>query len=366
MKLSPLVVSLSASIAVLFLFGATVHADITLNGQVRVDTSYTTDSQENTGSSSTDNTIYDQTGRVKLVPSIRTESGSLFIEAKAEIMANQDGDPSIDDAWGKIGTSKFDLQLGRFEGWDMFPKSNDMLIVSAPGGPGRYETNYARGRMGSTGQFAMHVLPSDAFGLEVGLIYGQDSEDLDITSEPDAADPGAVDVNVVGIRPVISSKFGPVEFGVGADMITITKQDDNGEGDISKVGFGAKVKSSFNIVTIGINYASGTVSKTYYDMYTSGTEEQPDETTNSLGSYVDLAIGDGVLSFAGFMTNWESDDAGEYDREHTQFFIAYAHPLPIKGAAIKFAVSQASATDDDPGVGDSDALGFKVRLQYDF
>jgi hypothetical protein len=281
-------------------------------------------------------------------------------------MANQDGDASVDDAWGKIGTSKFDVQLGRFEAWDMFPKSNDMLIVDAPGGPGRYEANYARGRIDSAGQFAVHVLPNDAFGLEVGLVYGQDSEDLDFTTESGADDPGAVGVNVVGVRPVISSKFGPVEFGVGADMVNITKQDGDGEGDISKVGFGAKVKATFNIVTIGINYASGTVSKTFYDVYTSETEDQPDETTNSLGSYVDLALGDGVLTLAGFMTNWESDDSAEYDQDHMQYFIAYAHPLPFEGAAIKFAVSQASASDDDPSVGDSDALAFKVRLQYDF
>jgi hypothetical protein len=355
-KLLPLFVSLLASIAVLFLIGTTVHADINLNGKLRVDTSYTTDSQENPGGSSTDNTIYDQTGRFKLIPSIRTEAGNLFIEAKAEMLAKQDSEMVIDDAWGKIGTSSFDVQIGRFEGWNLFPKSNDILICEAPGGPGRYEANYARGRIDSAGQFALHAFAGDAFGMELGLVYGQD----------DAYDVGSssLDANLLGVRPVISAKFGNVEFAAGADMLSATPQNDSpgvsDDHEQTKIGFGAKAKAVVGIATMGINYASGTVENTV------ATADLPDETTNTLGAYCDLAVGDGVLSLAGFMTNWESDDIAEYDQEHLQYFIAYAHPLPFDGAVLHFAVSQASASDDDPTVGDSDSLGFKVRLDYDF
>jgi hypothetical protein len=356
-KLSPLFVSLLASIAVLFLFGATVHADISLNGELRVDTSYTANSQDNPGSSSTDNTVYDQTGRVKLIPSIRKEAGTLYLEAKAEMMANQDGDATVDDAWGKIGTSSFDVQLGRFEAWDLFPKSNDMLIVDAPGGPGRYEANSARGRIDSAGQFALHAFAGEAFGMELGLVYGQDGS-------YGINDSTSLDANLLGVRPVINAKFGNFEFAAGADMLSATSKDDSpaagDDHEQTKTGFGAKAKAVFGIATMGFNYASGTVENTVASV------DQPDETTNSLGAYVDLAVGDGVLTFAGFMTNWESDNPAEYDEEHTQYFIAYSNPLPFEGASINFAVSQASASDDDPTVGDSDALGFKVRLQYDF
>jgi hypothetical protein len=355
-KLALLFLSILASITFFSLIGTTVHADISLNGELRVDTSYTTTRQENPGGPSTDNTIYDQTGRFKLIPSIRTEAGKLYLEAKAEMLANQDGDLTIDDAWGKIGTSRFDVQLGRFEGWSLFPKSNDILICNAPGGPDRYETKYARGRIDNAGQFALHAFADDALGMELGLVFGQD----------DSYDVGgsSVDANLLGVRPVISVKLGGVEFAAGADMLSATPQNDSpavaDDHEQKKIGFGAKVKAVAGVATLGINYASGTVENTV------ATVDQPDETTNSLGAYCDLAVGDGVLSLAGFLTNWESDDSAEYNREHMQYFIAYAQPLPFDGAVIHFAVSQAAASDDDPSVGDSDALGFAVRLDYDF
>ena len=71
------------------------------------------------------------------------------------------------------------------------------------------------------------------------------------------------------------------------------------------------------------------------------------------------------LTLAAFFTKWEEDN-NTYDREHDQYYIIYAHPLPIDGTTIRFAASQAAASDDDPSVGDSDALGFKVRLNYNF
>jgi hypothetical protein len=363
---------IGAMVASAFVFGvlfSPVQADVSLSGDLEIDTAYTTKSTD----PDTDETEYDLGGRIKVVPTARTESGNLFMEAKAEILAKTDGTTAMDDAYGKIGTSVFDVQIGRYEAWNLHDESNDMLIAEAPTGAARYEANYARGRIDSAGQLALHVLPGDAFGLEVGFVYGQDSEDLDITTEPDdpltvedeSEDPGAVDVNVVGFRPVINSKFGPVEFAVGADMLNITKQDDNGEGDISKVGFGARVKAAFSIVTLGINYASSTVSKTSYDVYAGETVDDPEETTNSMGGYCDLALGKGVLTMAGFFTTFELD-SDDYTQEHNQYYVTYAHPLPIDGATIKFAVSQASASNDDPTIEDSDTLAFKVRLNYNF
>jgi hypothetical protein len=64
-------------------------------------------------------------------------------------------------------------------------------------------------------------------------------------------------------------------------------------------------------------------------------------------------------------TNWEADN-NPYEKDHNQYYAIYAHPLPIDGAAIKFAVSHANASDDDPTVADSDVLGFKMRLYYAF
>lgn len=338
-----------------------VHAELSLNGDLEIDTAYLSTSAD--GDPDTDETIYDLGGRIRVVPYARTEAGNLFMEAKAELLAktdNTDGNGvQIDDAYGKIGTSMFDIQIGRYEAWNLQDESNDMLIVEAPNAATRYEANYARGRIDGAGQLALHVLPNDVFGLELGFVYGQESTNLGYTDVDD--NPVETDTNMVGFRPVIFTKFGPVEFSAGADMLNITPQDDNGEADISKFGFGARVKATLGIATLGINYASGIVGGTD----TEG-DDLADQTTNSMGGYCDLAIGQGVLTLAAFYTTWEEDD-NDYDKNHLQYYATYAHPLPIEGATIKFAASFANATEESAGGDiDSSASGFKVRLNYNF
>jgi hypothetical protein len=287
------------------------------------------------------------------------------MEAKAEVLAKTDGTTAIDDAWGKIGTSLIDVQIGRYEGWSLFDKSNDMLIAEAPNGDDnrqvvRYEADYARGRMDNAGQLALHVLPIDAVGLELGFVYGQDNNDLGYDTNADG-ETDDIEVNVIGFRPVVLTKFGPVEIAAGADMLSITPKDDSKEADISKIGFGARVKATFNIVTFGINFASGTESGS-----DSAGNDIADQTTSSVGGYCDLTFGKGVLTLAAFLTNWEEDNYA-FDKTHDQYFFAYAHPLPIDGAAIKFAVSQAVATEETAGATiENKALAFKVRVNYSF
>jgi hypothetical protein len=206
-----------------------------------------------------------------------------------------------------------------------------------------YEANYARGRIDSAGQLAVHAFAGDVFGFEGAMVYGQDGTD-----------------NFFGLRPVINIKFNNIEFAAGVDYLNTAPQDDSGLSETTKLGYGARIKAVLGIATLGINYASGSVEET-----DAAGVDQPDETTNSFGGYCDLALGDGVLTLAAFFTNWEEDN-NPYEKDHSQYYITYAHPLPIDGAAIKFAVSQANASDDDLTVGDSDALGFKVRLYYAF
>lgn len=348
MKKVLLLINILVIICALFLLCSPVQAEIKFNGDLEIDTSYTTNSTDAVGAvAGTDTTEYDLGGRIKVVPTVRKEVGNLFFEAKAEILAKTDNSGGngvqVDDAWGKIGTSNFNVQIGRFEAWNLHDESNDMFIVEAPNGTPRYKANYARGRIDSAGQLAVHAFNGDVFGFEGAFVYGKDGTD-----------------NLFGLRPVINTKFNNIEFAAGVDYLNTTPQDDSGLSETTRLGYGARIKAIFGIATLGINYASGTVEET-----DAAGVDQPDETTNSYGGYCDLALGDGVLTLAAFFANWEEDN-NAYEKEHNQYYIAYAHPLPIDGAAIKFAVSQANASDDDPTVGDSDALGFKVRLYYAF
>ncbi len=369
----------TAGIFVIALFCSPVQAEISFSGDLEIDTSYTANSTD----PSTDTTQYDSSGRIKVVPAARTEVGDLYMEAVAQILAktdNSDGNGvQIDDAYGKIGTSAFDIQIGRFEAWNLFDESNDMLIIDAPTGPARYKANYARGRMDSAGQVALHFFSGDAFGFEAAFVYGKDDVALGYQEYINYMDAGgnpvwagsSVDTgsNIIGFRPVVNAKFGNFEFSGGVDMLQTTPQDDGLDAEIKKMGYGARIKAVLGIATLGINYASGTVETTVpqYDATgnLTGHADQPDETTDSYGGYCDLALGDGVLTLAAIYTNWEADN-NPYEKDHSQYYAAYAHPLPIDGATIKFAVSSASASDDNPAVGDSDALAFKIRLNYNF
>lgn len=355
-----------ALIMTLIFFGSPVQAEITIAGDLETNTHYVTTSTD----PSTDTTEYDLSGRVNIVPSVRNEAGNLYMESTANILCNLDGTVSIDDAWGKIGTSVFDVQIGRFEGWSLFDKGVDIIIVDAPGGASRYETNAARGRMGTPGQLALHVLPNDIFGFEAGFVYGNDSysdtytvtetdpdtgEDVEVETDTD------VSVNVVGVRPVISVTAGPVVFSAGVDYLMATPKDDDGNYEKTQVGYGAKVKATFGIATLGLNYASGTE-----DGKHSNDTDFVEQTTNSFGGYCDLGLGKGTLSLAAFYTTLEQEHSS-YDKNHTQYFVSYSHPLPVEGAVIRFGVSGANATKESAsGDIDSDALGFKVRLNYAF
>lgn len=336
------------SIFIIALSCSPLYAELSLSGDLEIDTSYTDKSTDATASTAaTDTTEYDLGGRIKVVPDARTEVGNLFFEAKAEILVktdNTDGNGvQVDDAWGKMGTSSFDAQIGRFEGWNLQDESNDMLIVEAPTGAARYEANFARGRRDGAGQLAVHAFAGDVFGFEGGFIYGKEGTD-----------------NVFGVRPVCDFKAGNFEFVAGVDYLTLTPQDEAGLSETTNLGYGARIKAVLGIATLGINYASVNVEETN----TAGVG-LPDETTQSFGGYCDLALGDGVLTLAAFSTNWEEDN-NPYEQGHNQYYIAYAHPLPIDGVTIKFAVSQASASNDDPTIADSDTLGFKMRLNYNF
>ena len=349
MKSLHIIEAVASGMLALCLLFSPVQAEISFSGDLEIDTSYTEKSTDAAvGTTATDTTEYDLGGRIKVVPAVHKEAGNLFFEAKAELLAktdNTDGNGvQVDDVYGKIGTSSFDVQIGRFEAWNLQDESNDMLIVEAPTGEERYEANYARGRIDSAGQLALHAFAGDIFGFEGGLVYGKEGSD-----------------NLFGARPVVDIKISNFGFVAGADYLNTTPQDDSGQSEITKLGYGARIKAVLGIATLGINYASGTVEET-----DGAGVDLPDETTDSYGGYFDLAIGNGVLTLAGFFTNWESDDPSEFDETHYQYYIIYAHPLPVEGATIKFAVSQASASDDDPTVGDSDALGFKVRLNYNF
>jgi len=344
------------------LFCSPALAKVALNGDLEIDTSYlSTDDDDADRNDTISNTgqqtnTYDLAGRIRVVPGIRKESGRLFMEAKAEILAQLDGDVTVDDAWGKIGTSLVDFQIGRWEAWDLFYKSNDMLIIDAPNGPTRYETNFARGRFGAPGQAAIHFFPAEALGFEVGAVYGNELDDDD---DDDDAN------NKIGVRPVLDVKLGNFNLFGGVEYVRTecTIDDDSIESlkESTQFGYGGRLQAVFGIATLNLQYAHG-IAGGKDDLGV----ELADETTDSSGALLDLGMGSSVLTIGSFFTTWEQDN-NDYGKDHFQYYAAYAHPLPINGATIKFALAYATSREETAGDDiESDALGFKMRLNYDF
>ncbi len=71
-----------------------------------------------------------------------------------------------------MGNSAWDLQAGRFEGVNLFPKGKDTVIENV-GGVDVYEANLVRGRADdNAGQFALHFNASESVKFELDTIYG--------------------------------------------------------------------------------------------------------------------------------------------------------------------------------------------------
>ena len=95
-----------------------------------------------------DEKIYVQGGRFVLIPNYRREHKGFFAEAQAELLAHVDEltNYKIDtlDSWVKFGMKLWDIQVGRFLGWEVYHKGQGLELYTledrgAIDGPDLYE-----------------------------------------------------------------------------------------------------------------------------------------------------------------------------------------------------------------------------------
>jgi hypothetical protein len=118
-----------------------------------------------------------QQGRVLLRVTPTYSDGDFFVQGQAELVANKDQSlrqPDVadtDDLWIRFGTwKKWDVQLGRFEGWEVyhFGMGLDLNTLERQGAtsttysaPEIYGLTYAFYRPAGVGQLAAHLYPVD-------------------------------------------------------------------------------------------------------------------------------------------------------------------------------------------------------------
>jgi hypothetical protein len=319
-----------------------------------------------------------------------------FVKAQAELLAhaeNRSGGhiADTDDAWVKIGYwDLFDIQLGRFEAWEVYHKGLGLerytledqgaTPTDEPNVQGAevdiYEVNYAMYRQDSFGQIAAHLFPAGWARMELGAVIGSRDDDVRI-----------------GARPVGILDFDFVKVKVGGEFVDQFARTRGFNADIEtrvlRSGFGAGVVGILAPhVEGGANMGLGRVST----RDASGTLV-PQETYDhlSFGGFLNASLGLLTPALAGTMlggganyTELVTDDCGlkpltnpdgtpvvtangqQYAQDvcglhsHVQVFGAIQQAL-FDRAIIKLVVSAAQV---DYTYGPSDARLDSLRTAY--
>jgi hypothetical protein len=338
----------------------------------------------------TEESVYSTGGRAELVAEGSTKAGDLVASGKGCMELKVDGTVGICDVWVKVGTSNFDVQVGRFEKIGVYGKGLDIMAEGAPTGPGIYEANYARGR--GPGDLALHFT-GENFTLELGATYGNESfdfgdnvvikaeesqglldEDLTIENEGITSD-------YIGFRPAADIKFGPIGVVAAFETLNIRPTNNDLDQTTTKSGGGLKITYSVDMFDAGLNFTSGKITGEVINVdaeksiekaeVITDTVDKADETNQTIGGYVTFKF-DGKEAGLGYhVTNQEIDaDGDENDQENvgSLFLIGYSHPLPVEGAAIKLGFSSANGKVEQDGkdVNTSSTNAARVRFWYEF
>jgi len=336
-----------AVMAVVLMLSSMALAEVNIGADVEINTDFQTSTQEKStaAGSDTDMTTFTQGGRVRLTVSGKTEADSgLYASLQGQLMANDDGTMSTDDAFIELGNASWYMRAGRVEGESLFAKGQDIYIVGAPLAPGRYEANNSRGRTNLGAVLA--VMPSDALTVEVDTVYGNSGDN-----------------NILGARPLIKFSTSGLTVKGGVDYYMESPQDNNAKGETTKLGFGGNAEYGMGAITLGASAAMVTVGGK-----DSADKDLDDESTLSLFGYATMSMGAGTLGVGGGMTSLSYDKA-KTEKSMIEAYVSFDAPLPVDGAALKLGASYASATVEKQGGGlldqDTSAFGGRVRLWYE-
>jgi hypothetical protein len=312
-----------------------------------------------------------QQGRLLLRVTPTYTDGSFFVQGQAELVANKDQSlrqPDVadtDDLWIKVGQwNKWDLQLGRYEGWEVyhFGMGLDLNTLERQGAvdeafsvPGIYGVTYAFNRPASVGQGSVHVYATDFLRFELGTQFGNEFGS-----------------NTVAGRPVAVFDVGWMKLKLGAEYKRLTDQKEGSKGFTNQRGLGGALQFVFlPRVEAGVNGAYGLVDRQAQD----GTvDEKGSNTTYSVGGFVNVRLMEDLIAGAGLNYTYLEDL--HYDPalmrvdkfNHTQMFGALQY-LVAKQLYVKavFAYGRASFA---PTFGDpifiNEMKSGRIRLLYLF
>jgi hypothetical protein len=217
-----------------------------------------------------------------------------FVQAQAELVATEDqtiqrqqtGGADTDDLWLRLGQwKKWDVTVGRFEGWEVFHLGMglDLNTFERGGayGPGdTYNpvfygvTDNQYRPQGALGNAAVHVYPTKYLRFELLGAAGSDS-----SGKPTTA-----------VRPVAIFDLGWVKLKAGTEYQTAGSQSpDTDKTSITRRGVGGAVQFVFQPhIEFGINAAQGTVESVDNK---GNTQPKANVTRTSFGAFANVSNG---------------------------------------------------------------------------
>ncbi|MGF1777110.1 carbohydrate porin [Vibrio nomapromontoriensis] len=216
---------------------------------------------------------FDQTGRILLefAGERYTQNGHV-LQVNVQPLMESSGNVALDDAWFAFGAQEgWNLRMGRFEAFDMFPVGQDTFLeysgdtandLVQDGSAYVYQMKEGRGR-GSSGQL-MYSQSFDNLYVEVASMIGERDVLFGTTGNVGQRQYHGKDVkstkDAVLLRPVVGYQMGG--FGIAASMEANLVKDAvvvdgvNGEVDISdRKGYGLTANYSTTDWNLIANFA---------------------------------------------------------------------------------------------------------------
>jgi hypothetical protein len=200
---------------------------------------------------------------LRATPTYAFGSG-FFIQGQVELVGTGDqtirrgdvGGADTDDLWLRVGQwNKWDLQIGRYEGWEVFHLGMglDLNTFERQGALGRFEqsafpiefyglTDNQYRPAGAAGNFAFHYYPLRYLRFELlGMV-------------------GSFAYPVYATRPVAILDLGWLKVKVGTEYQRMESQQANDQTEVTSRGVGGAVQIIANrYFEFGLNAAQGTV-----------------------------------------------------------------------------------------------------------
>ena len=215
----------------------------TIGGDVEYDLNFVDKDRNNQGTQD-----FSQSGRILVqIAAEREVANDHYLRVQVQPLLKSSGDVDLDDAFFAIGRqADWELKIGRFEGFDLFPVGQDTMLDFAADEP--YRMKEARGR-GDYGQVS-YAKSLDKVYFELGTLFKEKHDDAD--------------KNAVFVRPVVAFQAtDSLRFAAGLEAnLTADEKDDAND----FIGYGATVNYSVQDFSLDVSYA-------YRDFDVTGTED---------------------------------------------------------------------------------------------